>query len=137
MAIAAPGIAGPAGIAPGRAAMAGVRRCWLLTAAWLLLWTAACAAQLQSFLNLHAPSCRKAPLQAELLGASAQPPSQRSLAAPAGVLVHRWRGRAAAGAGICRRRRSGAAACAPEPALGAWALAWTPPERLGYAARPT
>ena len=57
----------------------------LLTAAWLLLWTAACAAQLQSFLNLRA-LVPQAPLQAELLGAHAQPPSQRSLGGQLWVL---------------------------------------------------
>ncbi len=71
--------------APGRAAMAwrALRR--LLAAAWLLLWAAACAAQLQAFLNLRAPVAQ-APLQAELLGAHAQPPSQRSLGGQLWVL---------------------------------------------------
>ena len=57
----------------------------LLAGAWLLLWAAACAAQLQSFLNLRA-LVPQAPLQAELLGAHAQPPSQRSLGAQLWVL---------------------------------------------------
>ena len=57
----------------------------LLAAGWLLLWAAACAAQLQGFLNLRAPVAQ-APLRAELLGAHARAPSQRSLGGQLWVL---------------------------------------------------
>lgn len=57
----------------------------LLAAAWALLWAGACAAQLQSFLNLRTP-VRQPALQAELLGAQARAPSQRSLGGQLWVL---------------------------------------------------
>ncbi len=57
----------------------------LAVGAWALLWLAACAAQLQGFLNLRTPLAQPA-LRAELLGAHAQPPSQRSLGGQLWVL---------------------------------------------------
>ena len=53
-----------------------------LAGAWLLLWAAACAAQLGAFLNLRGLQPQP-PLAAELVGARARPPSLR---APGGQL---------------------------------------------------
>ena len=57
----------------------------LLAAAWVLLWLAACAAQLMAWQNRHQLTAQP-PLAAELIGRHAQPPSLRSLGGQLWVL---------------------------------------------------